>query len=362
MSLKTKLSVLLILVAVLSSFAASYEYTSNVEVYRGETVELDSYRLSYVTMPEDRLKIAVQRPDSNYILEQTAVNDLYGRDKPFRYPEYGFSVEFLGQDWSDEGTYLNLSVSSAKNVFTGASLEADVPDRVIAARGDDITVPLTLTNEGTRNHTYRLSSNTTEGIEVSYSYQDFNVSRAEVPAGETRDVTAEIDVLESAAVGMTEVTFRADNATESIDLEVRGDERSQEIDFQLDENYIVAWPGKEFSISAELRNMGEAPVENMEVEVETPDGWSIERNRVRDTPVLEGRRTMRPYYRVSVPSNVEAGDYYITIDPKSENLDPEPKEIRVHVRTRSGLSYIGVVLIVLSLIGMALTYWKLGRR
>ncbi|WEL19396.1 NEW3 domain-containing protein [Candidatus Nanohalococcus occultus] len=362
-----KTALIVLSAVLLSSMALAYSNTDDLKVYKGEKADLGNYSFSYIDVPDRRLEISEERQDSRFILEQATFDELYGQgERMFDFPTENLWVRFNGLGWSDRGSYMNLTVSSDEDIFSDAKLTADVPRRVIAARGDEISVPLTLENSGTQNKTYNLSVNDLEGILVTYNYQGFNVSSIEVPAGEKFDITATIEVLESAKAQRTGIVFRGEssrNVTEEINLEVRGAEKTRQLDFEISENYITTWPGKQASLNVEFRNRGQAPITNLETDIQAPENWEVEsRGLERPKDVLAQYDRYSDYYTVKVPGNVEAGDYYITVDPSSDNLDIEAKEIRVHVRTKSGLSYIGVGLIFVSLLGMGGTYWKLGRR
>lgn len=365
MDKKTKVAVLLSTALLISGFAAGYQHTDNVKVYRGEEVKLGDFRFSYLVEPDERFEIGEEMGESVYIREQVPVEQMYDKKgKKYRFPEKNLYAVFEGFSRSGKGAYINLTVSSDEDIFSKAKMEADVPQRVIAAKGDDIEVPLTLENQGTKNTTYNLSYTAAEGIRVTYNYQGFNVSKIRVPEGEKFDISTSVEVLETATPGMEEVVFRAEageNVTEVIDLDIRGSERTRRADFSLDQNYVASWPGQEFSIRPEIRNSGEAPLENAQFDIEVPEGWEV-RDRSGRPQVVTQYDSMNAYYRVSVPSNVESGDYYVTVDAETENLDFESKRLRVHVRTKSKLSYIGVGLILVSLAGMGFTYRRLGRR
>jgi len=279
-------------------------------------------------------------------------------------------VERTGYD--REGRFVELTLSAGKDVFSSGEISSSVPDKIIISQGESAEVPLTLSNTGYLNQTYSLSSKTNSSITTSFSYHDFNVTNVYVGAGEDESITATVEVPDTAELGTYDLGLVAENFTtlsETLQVEVRGAEVEREISLDMRQSYKQAQPGKEIELQMWVRNGGRGyrdtggvNIENVEFDISVPEGWeySLSPETISTLNAHESEQIM---LTVEIPENAQTGDFFIEASASSEKTSTEePEEARVNISEESGMSVIGVILMVISLGLLIFVYKKFGRR
>jgi len=317
---------LLPLVLLFTPGALGATNTEAVTIYKGETLELGQYRFKYIdvdysretdpTLEVLRKETGIKRGLASLRGDEIrdSINQTLTAD-----PSLQFTVLERGRDISGEtrGIYLRLKITSNRSIFSSASMTTTAPDRVIVEQGDQVSIPLTITNDGLRNQTFNLSSDL--DLPVTFGFQDFNVSRVLVEADETQDLTATIDVPESAVVGMHTGHLLANNTSilkQELAVEVRGVAAEREMHFDVQQLYAGTNPGGTVQIPVSVMNRGKPPLNDITVSVTGPDGWTTE---VRPSEVDQLGRydRQRSVLRVEAPQSASPGDHFIEVSASS---------------------------------------------
>lgn len=363
-----RLLVFLSILVAASGQASAESDTFRVE--RGSEIALDNYVLEFrsatVTGKNSVLEFYERRDKAaDEIIFKTYLGEIYDGERTYRSFRHGFNMTVNRVGWDGDEQYVNVTIETDRDIFYSSNLRSDSPKRVIAAREDTLNFDLTLENSGTKNQSFKLGAKAPESVSVKFSYMGFNVSGVEVPAGETRSIEASVEVGEEASIGEKNLTFIASgrkNVSESFDLEIRGLEQKRSMRVTLEDRTETARPGDTVRMHLEIENDGEAPLKDMEVKVTSPEGWNVDTYGHRVRGEFSARERTGYSYRIEVPENAESGDYYVEAKVKTANLESETKKMRVNVSSSSGLSWIGIALMVVSLSGMVTVYWRLGRR
>jgi uncharacterized membrane protein len=365
-----KIAVLLIFAVFMTTISAAQTFSNQetVRVHHGDSLELDDYIFIYDTRSTEDgqyFQINLDKEDSDLILEQ--VEDVYGSEgETFYVSDRNLSVEITHIGRDSDGRYLNLTIGSENNIFASAELKDSAPDRVIVSKGGNVEIPLTVKNTGLVDQSFNLSAVENTSMTTRFNFQGFNVSSIDVSPGEQKSVTAKIRVPEDTQVGEYKVDILAAGETRisrSIDIEVRGQQikREREIDISIREMYLQANPGETLTIPIELRNRGNAPLNNIGLETSAPTGW--EKTVTPKKADLEERYEERTIMvELEVPQSAKAGDYFLEVSAKSDKAETDSQEIRIYVQKKSGLSYVGIGLMAVSLLGLIIVYRKFGRR
>lgn len=363
-------AVLAVLFLVPWSAAASDTF----ELRLGESKSLDPYEIEFEetlsTRENPRLLVKKELEGQETIIHVAGYEDILDGETRFEADE---NLSYTVNDLGSEGGSLvvNVTVESPLGIFSGVDLSSDSPNRVIGRRESTIDFSLEIENSDTRNQTFRLNGSAPEDASITYGYQGFNVSRLRVPSGETRRLEPSVEIGEGTPVGRHNLTFTAASgaasASESFTLEVRGERKERSLSVRLEERTQSIRPGDTLRPELNIRNTGEAALSDVRIKVETPDNWELRQYGPPGEQNLVAKRLppdAREFYntQVEVPEGAKPGDYFVRMTVKSENLESEEKEVRVSVASTSGLSVVGIGILVASLLGMAGTYWKLGRR
>lgn len=342
-------------------------YSHNIDLHLGEEQKLHDYIFGYSNGDSGTyFEVLHDAGDSKMILEQVKRTDLYEAEGYTFEVSNGLKVKLNRIAADDSGQYLNMTVYSAEDIFSEVKLTSSAPARVIASRGETVTVPLDVKNNGLVNRSFGLRADTNSSLTTTFSYDDFNVTRVFIEADDTEDVDAKVKVPEEARLGAHKLTFYAGNGTdasESIQIEVKGAEKKRVMDVDVEQIYKEVRPGKTTEFYVQIRNRGEAPLEDINLTATPPKGWdyNIDEGFIERLRNRYGRE--RAKVAVTAPPDASAGDYMMEISAESKRTGlEEPKEVRIHVRKKSGLSYIGAALMGLSLLILVIVYRKFQRR
>ncbi len=369
--MKKSIAVSLLLITVLSGFSATaYDYSENIELHKGEEIDLNNLTLSYTeTRSESRFKIGYDNGETIEILETMEDEEIFSsKDNSFRSERYSIETEILDVKSDDEGLYLDLHLSSSEDIFADAELDSSAPDRVFIGQGEEQKIPLTLENTGAVDQEFELEVEHNSSIESSFNYQDFNITSVNVEAGEEKSLSAEIDVPNTADTGVYELELAAEGrskASEKMTLDVResqDEDVRRSIRVSPEESYMGVKPGKSVTVPVRIRNTGTAALENIELDITAPENWDKEVSR-KSFRRLERYGSARTQVTLEAPANAETGDHFLEVSAHSEDtkLD-QPERVRLTIQEESNLRYIGLGIMVLSLGSLVAVYRKLGRR
>jgi len=344
-------------------------FTENVKLHKGGEISLNDYRFSYEELSSDSyFEIGVEQDNTVNILKQVPEDEILNDERRSFEAGDNLSVEVLDIGSDSNGLYLNLSLDAPSDIFADAELDSSAPRRVFVGQGEEVTVPLTLSNTGIVNQTFDLSAEQNSSASVSFNYQDFNISKLQVGAGEEESISAEFDVPETAESGIYDVRFLASNRSEAVEstvIDVRESSSREErkrIEISSRQSYLGIKPGEQKQISVRVRNRGSAVLDNVELSVDAPENWDTEITR-RETLALDEYESFRTTVTVEAPANAQQGDQFLEISASSEDTSTEdPERIRLTVQQQSNLRYIGLGIMVLSLASLIFVYRKLGRR
>jgi uncharacterized membrane protein len=372
--MKSRFRVLMVLAALLTVFSlasAQQEdwYTEDIELSVGESQELGDYTLTYEGKASGTmLELKYTEDDSDLILAQFEQETILESPRSVNYSsrEHGISFRVQELDFEDD-LYLNISVSSRENIFTDSELSTTAPDHLIGRRNGDIEVPLHLENQGVANATYQLTTENETQLEVNYGYDSFNISELQLEAGESQELDAVIEIPESATKGIHDLAFVADTGarkfTESVEVEVRGEEKERRLNMDLRENFKNIKAGEQVNVPVTVINRGEVELQDINVTTTLPDGWeSTVQPRVVDS--------LRPRYgreratvTVTPPADISPGDYFVEFSAHSSTVSvEESKELRIHVREKSGLAWVGGVVMAFSILLLVVVQRRFKRR
>ncbi|MFB6143947.1 MAG: NEW3 domain-containing protein [Candidatus Nanohaloarchaea archaeon] len=348
--------------------------TQQTRLGYGEKLSFQDYEVRYGASNGDTSLTIGRWTDTSFlVIKEIQGIDIYESvGESFRLSA-NTSIEIVSTGHSDQGRFVKLSISSTEDIFSSGTMTSSTPENLIIQQGESADIPLTLENTGFVNQSYSLGYETNSSLKVSYSFQNFNVTDVYIPAGEQNSVTATVSVPETARIGTHVLRLTAGKGTElseTFKVEVRGREVEKEISMDIDERFKQVSPGGKIQMPVTVTNGAgfygverEGPeLRNVTFNIAVPDGWEYELNPSR-FQTLEYRDRRRAMLTVEVPENAQTGDFFVDISVSSNEASlEEPVQLRVNVKQKSKMGYIGVFLMLLSFGMLVVVYRKFGRR
>jgi len=119
--------------------------------------------------------------------------------------------------------------------------------------------------------------------------------------------------------------------------------------------------GEENHLSCYIQNTGTAPIENASFMSTKPTGWEITFNP-DGFDTLEVGASQVVDVVIKPPSKTVPGDYMVTLKSVSSEYSPRDMNLRVTVLTSTVWGWIGVIIVLAVIAGLAVMFRRLGRR
>lgn len=230
--------------------------------------------------------------------------------------------------------------------------------------GESITFPLAVWNKG---ETDALTLFTVpvlpENWDASFIANDLAIASIRILSGESESIQLIVDPPNSVASGTYDLVAFIDSddgVQHQIDftIEVVG---SYELDLSLSTLYTSDTIGDAVSYTARVTNQGETAITTLYVQTDAPSGWET---TVTPTQVdtLSPRSSTTFTVTVTIPSDAEAGDYLVTMQALSDQLDSSTTDVRVTAQASNTWGYIGIGIALISVAGAALLFKRFKRR
>ncbi len=225
---------------------------------------------------------------------------------------------------------------------------------------------LEVRNQGDEDGLVGLSASVPEGWEAYFkpSYEDKQISSLQIPKGQSRSLTLDIKPGFRAGIGSHPVTVRAESkwgtAEAALTVDLTGTYQIRLI--PANELLSAATePGKPVSLGFFVLNEGSAPQREVKFITVAPDNWKVEFEPPVLTDLAPGRTPTPLTLTVTPAEEALAGDYAVGVAAEGERTK-SPLDLRITVRAKAVWAGAGVALIILVVLGLALTFRRLGRR
>lgn len=115
-------------------------------------------------------------------------------------------------------------------------------------------------------------------------------------------------------------------------------------------------------LSIVLANNGTAALQNITFSTTKPDGWEVNFspssvNNIDPGSIQEVKVSINP-----PGGDTIAGDYMVTLTAENTEFSPEPLRVRVTVLTPSFWGWVSILIVAAVIGGLALLFWRVGRR
>jgi uncharacterized membrane protein len=193
--------------------------------------------------------------------------------------------------------------------------------------------------------------------------QGNTLSQVYLPAGgsATLVLSASVPPLAEPTAISFKLTASAGSSADELPLSL-GVLGRYELSFVTQNFYLEITPGSSGAFELQLRNTGYSSLTNVAVTpVSVPSGFTVDVNPP-NVLLLKPSDTATFTVTLSTQATVDAGDYYVTLVVKADQLDPASRDLHVYVRAASSTAYYMLALVAILIVAAVLAYRRFGRR
>jgi len=121
-----------------------------------------------------------------------------------------------------------------------------------------------------------------------------------------------------------------------------------------------ATAGQKTPVPFLVANSGTAPIRNLAFVTKKPDKWTID-FKPDKIDALNSGEVREVSMEITAPARAIAGDYAITVAANSADAN-KSVDFRVTVSTATLWGWIGAAIVAAVVLGLAIVFWRLGRR
>ena len=280
-----------------------------------------------------------------------------------------YQIKVTAKDTAGKTQYnetLNFRVTSKKVETGGLKLTSQYPVLTTAA-GQTLKFTIDLKNETNKPLTASLTAKPPEGWAVRFKPQfgDQQISSIQLKENASETLSVEIDSPVRAPAKEYPVTINARagafEATTNMKVTLKGNPDLR-IATREDTLNTSITAGTKSSVDIFVGNAGTAPVRNLNfLATKKPEKWTVEFKPDKIDVVNPGEvREIKA--EILAPARTIAGDYMLQFTPNSPDATAKPVEFRVTVSTPSLWNWVGFGIVGLVVIGLAVVFFRLGRR
>lgn len=279
-----------------------------------------------------------------------------------------YQIKVTAKDLNGQTQYsenINFRVTSKKVETGGLKLTSQYPV-LSTASGQTLKFTVDLKNETNKPLTVSLSPQAPEGWTVRFKPQfgDTQISSIQLKENGTETLSVEIDSPARAEGKEYPVTIRAragafeTAANLKVTLKGTQDLKMGSSSGTLNSSVTA---GKRTPIDFLVGNAGTAPIRNLSFISKKPnDKWTVE-FKPDKVDALNPGEVREIKMEVLAPDRTIAGDYLLTLTANSPETN-KSVEFRVTVSTPTLWGWVGFSIVALVVLGLAIVFFRLGRR
>jgi uncharacterized membrane protein len=283
--------------------------------------------------------------------------------KPGTYPIKVTAKDTNGPtQYSETVTY---RVTSKKVETGGLKLTSQYPV-LTTASGQTLKFTVDLKNETNKPLTTSLVAQVPQGWTVKFKPQfgDTQISSIQLKENATETLSVEIDSPATAEAKEYPVTIRARagafEANANLKVTLRGTQDLKMGSASGTLNTAVT-AGTKSAIDFLVGNAGTAAIRNLAFVTKKPsDKWTVD-FRPDKIATLDPGQVQQIKMEILAPDRTIAGDYMLTLTANSPEVN-KSVDFRVTVSTPTVWSWIGFGIVALVVLGLAIVFFRLGRR
>lgn len=126
--------------------------------------------------------------------------------------------------------------------------------------------------------------------------------------------------------------------------------------------YLETTPGSTATFELAVRNTGYSSLTNLILAAASvPGGFTVSINP-QNVLLLRPGETATFTVSLTTDPTVDAGDYYVTLTLRADQLDPVSRDLHVYVKATSSPAYIAIAIVAILAVAVLVAYRRFGRR
>lgn len=328
---------------------------SSIEYVTFEVVGLNEDWTYHLTADgRDINRLAVRPGESETVYLQVEV--------PLKIEKGEYDFRVVAKNRSGSESVLPITINVTEEGTYRTELTSDQPN--LEGHGDsEFSYDAVLHNRTASEQRYSLSADAPKGWQVRFQSGGENVTSIRVEPNSTANITINVTPPENVTEGTYTIPVTAQTSGTSATLELEA-VITGTFDLKLstpDERFnfdITA--GRSKVVELVLTNEGSAELNGITFSATPPANWTVEfEPEVVD--VLAPGESTTVKAKVTASGNAIAGDYLVGIEAKTDEVSATGT-FRATVKTSLLWGWIGVLVIVAVIVGVAYLFRKYGRR
>ncbi len=281
-----------------------------------------------------------------------------------------YQIKVLAKDTAGKTQYtenVNFRVTSKKVETGGLKLTSQYPVLTTAA-GQTLKFTIDLKNETNKPLTASLAAKAPEGWAVRFKphFGDQQISSIQLKENGSETLSVEIDSPARAEAKEYPVAINARSgafeAATNMKVSLKGNPDLRIVTREDTLNTSIT-AGTKASVDLFVGNVGTAPVRNLNLLAsKKPEKWTVD-FRPDKIDVINPGEVREIKAEILAPARTIAGDYMLSFAPNSPDATAaKPVDFRVTVSTPTLWNWVGFGIVGLVVIGLAVVFFRLGRR
>lgn len=230
--------------------------------------------------------------------------------------------------------------------------------------GGSVTFPLVVWNKGEADAlTLFTVPVLPENWDASFIADDLEISSIRIPGGESESIKLIVEPPKSVISNMYEVkvVIESDDGGQhelDFNIEVVG---SYNLYLDLSTLYTTVTIGGTVTYTATVSNKGQTAVTTLYLDAELPEDWKATITP-KQVASLDPRDSVTFTIVTDVPGDTEAGDYLVTMQALSDQLESDDIAVRITAQASNTWGYIGIGLALIAVVGAVIIFRRFKRR
>lgn len=276
--------------------------------------------------------------------------------------KYNIALSAAGEKGDRAALNLEINVTDeqvSQNTFTSQFQELQ------GSNSTSFTYSMNLSNKGTADTAYSLSSTAPDGWNVAFTdgSSGQQIASISVKKQGTAALSVKVTPPADATAGKYPITVMANSGKESLSAELSVNitgSYSMTLTTASERFNADAYIGQESPVTFILTNTGSSDIGSVNLTASAPTGWVVRFDPVSVESIAAGQSAQVTAY-VTPARDAITGDYQTTFTASASGSNVR-ESFRITVKTASVWGYVAIIIIIALVLVLLLVFKKFGRR